>query len=141
VHLGDRCCRQGGGVDRREELLDRAAQFGGYLYQHLFKREAGDIVLQFFKLAHKGLRDDIRPGREDLPQLDKGRTQFLQGQSHPLGGRQPGQIGQRAPEQASAAHHHIGKSQHLEYLVKAVGAEHANYVQIAPDAAYVAVDL
>ena len=62
MNLCNRSCGQRHRIDLRKELLDRSSQFGLNLGQYLLKREARDIILQLFKLLHKGMRDNIRPG-------------------------------------------------------------------------------
>src|SRR6185369_8872860 len=140
MYLGNGCSGKRHRIDFREKLFDSSPEFACYLGQNFFERETRYIVLQLFKFPNKSKRNYIRPGRENLPQLDKGRSEFLQGQSHPLGGCKSGDIRNRTPEPPPAAHRHIGKTQHLKYLVEAVFAEHTDDVQITPDTADVPVD-
>ena len=90
VDLGDRGRRQGGAVERGEDLpqgpsqvlLERPADGGEGL--------GGDPVAQQPEFLDQLLGKDPLSGRDDLSELDVGRAQPLEGGSQPAGQAGPG---------------------------------------------------
>ena len=77
VHLRDRRAGQRLLVESREDLLERLAESGGRLLADDLDRHLGDVVLKLLKLGNGLRRQQIGAGREDLPELDEGRTELL----------------------------------------------------------------
>src|SRR5262249_57528777 len=65
-------------VELEERLFDRQAEL---LLNHpadVFEGNRADIVLQPLELDEDVRRDDVRPGREELAELDEGRAKLVQ---------------------------------------------------------------
>ena len=90
VHLRNRR-----GRDRVRELgkqrLNRRTQFRRHHGAGLFHRERRQLVLQVLQLLSQILADNIRPGRQDLSELDVGRAQRRQRPGDGWQGRIPPQ--------------------------------------------------
>jgi hypothetical protein len=85
VHLADRSGGQRLGLDVLEDVLPRHAQL---LLHHLDDLRLGqrrDAVLQARELGDDLGRDEVRPSREDLPELCERRTELLEGGAQPCG--------------------------------------------------------
>ena len=87
VHLADGGSSDRLGVDLQEEALDRQPEL---LFDHAernFGRERRHLVLQLAQLDQDVLRHYVRPCREQLPELDEGRPEFLEHLAHMLAAR------------------------------------------------------
>lgn len=94
VYLANR----GGGQRRRVEPGKQAfrtgAQIGLELRAQARKVDGVDLILQALEFADPFRVEQVDPGGENLPELDEGRPEFLDGQANPLRGAQPG-VGRR----------------------------------------------
>jgi len=68
-----------------EHLVMGKAEFRGDNGFDLFKLKGGHMILEFCQFLEKIHRDQVRPGRQNLPHLDKGGAQLFQGHPDPLG--------------------------------------------------------
>ena len=78
VHLADRGGGDRLGVELDEEALDRLAQV---LLDHaldLLVRERAHVVLEAAQLGDDVRREDVRPHREQLAELDEGRAELVE---------------------------------------------------------------
>ena len=84
VHLG----QAGGPEGALLQVHHLNAAFTQLLLQQLLghgKGESGHLVLQPGQFLHVAGRQHIRPGREELPELDEGRSQAQQLSGEPMG--------------------------------------------------------
>ena len=84
VHLG----QAGGTQGALLEIHHLNAAFTQLLLQQLLghgKGKRGHLVLQPGQFLHIAGRQDIRPGRKELPELDEGRSQAQQLTGEPMG--------------------------------------------------------
>ena len=84
VHLG----QAGGTQGALFEIHHLNAAFAQLLLQQLLghgKGEGGHLVLQPGQFLHVASRQHIRPGRQELPELDEGRSQAQQLSGEPMG--------------------------------------------------------
>ena len=78
MDLADRCCCEWLGVELEEETLDRQAEL---LLDDTFDvlvRERAHVVLEASELRDDVRRQDVRPHREQLAELDEGRAQLVE---------------------------------------------------------------
>ena len=83
VHLSDRGGRDRRLVEREERALDREPELG---VDHLLdrrERNRRDVVLELAELRDDVERDDVRPGREQLAELDERRAELVEHLTQP----------------------------------------------------------
>ncbi len=83
VHLADRGGGERGGVDRLEHVLPRHPELRLHHRHDLFLGQRRDRVPEGGELVDELRRDQVRPGREDLPHLAEGRPELFQGPAQP----------------------------------------------------------
>lgn len=77
MNLRDGCGGERLLVDEGEGLRQAHAELGGQDLLHLGERKRRHVVLQPRERLGVRLRDDIGPRRQQLPELDEGRPEFL----------------------------------------------------------------
>ena len=65
-------------IEVDERALERKAELGLDDLFDLFERERPHVVLERAKLRDDVRRDDVGPGREQLPELHEGRAELLE---------------------------------------------------------------
>ena len=83
VHLPDRPRSERLGVDRGEHVFPGDAELLLHHLHHLRLRQRRDVVLQRRELDDELGRQQVGPGREDLPELRKGRPELFEGVAQP----------------------------------------------------------
>src|SRR5439155_19454906 len=78
VHLPDRRGRQWALLELEEQPLDRLAEVLADDALDVRERERAHVVLQAAELRDDVGRDDVRAGREELPELDEGRAELVE---------------------------------------------------------------
>ena len=83
VHLADRGRRDRNLVELEERLLDGEPELLLDHLAHLLERERRDVVLELPQLDDDVRRDDVRPRREELPELHEGRAELVEHLAEP----------------------------------------------------------
>ncbi len=78
VDLADRRRRRRDRIELLEEALDRLAELGADHVLHLLVRERRDVVLEPAELGDDVRRENVRPHREQLAELDEGRAELVE---------------------------------------------------------------
>ena len=138
MHLADRRGRDRRVLEVEEEPLERVAEL---LLDHalgLLERERPDVVLQPAQLDHDVRGHDVRPGREELPELHERRPQLVEHLTQVLaaGGRCT-LLGRHVGEAVfrRAAGQEIAELVRLEEVAEAVAHHDLRNLRQAPDAA------
>ena len=84
VHLGDRGRRHGHGLEHAEHVFERSPEVGLDDEADGVEGLGPDLIAQQPELADELLGEDPLPGRDDLPELDVGRTQAFEGVAETL---------------------------------------------------------
>ena len=86
MDLGDRCGRDRGFVERREQRLERTGELGLDQRSRLASREWRQPILQARQIEGDLLAEEIGSGRQKLAKLDKARAQLPECRGEPLTG-------------------------------------------------------
>ena len=78
MHLADRRRRERLAVELEEETLDREAEVFEDDALDLLVRERAHVVLEAAELGDDVRRQDVRPHREQLAELDEGRAELVE---------------------------------------------------------------
>jgi len=124
VHLRQGRGREGGGVDRCEERVERGAQILLDLRTQLGELQRGGLPLEFFEFRDPLGSEQVRAGRQNLAQLDKGRAEDFKHPADPLGMFQVCDlIGVLPPHELADSFSHGFKTHVLEQIPEAGDAE------------------
>ena len=83
VHLPDRPGRERRRLDRLEDVLPRHLQLLLHHVDDLRLGQRRDVVLQLRQLVDDVGRDEVRPRREDLPELRERRAELFERRAQP----------------------------------------------------------
>ncbi len=78
MHLADGRGRDRRLVELEEELVDREPELLFDDLLRLLEGERRDLVLERLQLEDDVRRDDVRPRREELAELDEGRAELVE---------------------------------------------------------------
>jgi hypothetical protein len=78
MNLGNRCCRECGFVEGREQHFERAGELDLDPRPRLTSRKGRQAVLQARQIESDLLAEQIGSRRQELAELDKARTQLAE---------------------------------------------------------------
>ena len=120
VHLRDRRARERDLVERREQLLDGATQASLDLAEDLGDGQRRAVVLQRLELFDPVGGEQVRPGREELPELRERRPELGEELAEPRGGLAIRRRQRRAVGRRGVAAEHVAEPRLLEVRAEAV---------------------
>ena len=136
VYLRDRCGGHGFGVEAGEHVLGLATQVLTQLRAQLVQRQGRHAAVQFFELGDVLGPEQVGAASQDLPELDEGGAQFLDGQAHLHRRFEPGEVGRVIPlEGVAGAFEPVGQAQAAHAVTKAMTDENAQDLVQAPHVA------
>jgi hypothetical protein len=135
MHLADRGGRHRRRVELEEELLDRELQVLADHPLDLGEREGRGVVLERPQLRDDVRRDDVRAGREQLPELDERRTELVEHLAQVLAPRGPAGLGLQARHRRARPRQQVGQLVGLEEVAEPVPDRDLGDLGHAPEAA------
>ena len=100
VRLADRCRRHRPIFERSEDLLGLGTELAANHVADQVDRHGRCGILQFREFGDEGGRKQVRPRRQQLPELDEGRAELLERGAEVFGrrgGSPPRRVGGRTP--------------------------------------------
>jgi hypothetical protein len=125
VNLRHGCGGEGRGVDVRKDLVERASEIFFDLRTQRFEVQGRRLGLEFFELGDPLGSKQVRPGGENLPELDERRPQDLEDAAHALRTSKVRNLVCMLPAEDMAGPFNGGFEPHLlEQVAKAGNGEH-----------------